>query len=67
MKRVSFVQQAEEGERFAPGAFDSQIGKVIPFTMTEGVRVHARVVSAEVSPDGQQVRMTLEVLDLLRW
>ncbi|MEE2040189.1 hypothetical protein Q8791_23510 [Nocardiopsis sp. CT-R113] len=58
--RMSFVQPAGEGSRFAEGAFDGVIGKTIPVNTPEG-RHQGRVVAATVAEDGQSVELTVEV------
>lgn len=56
------IQRAGEHERFAPTAFDSQIGKTIPVNLDSG-STPGGLVAAKVSPDGQQVELTVEVDD----
>lgn len=56
------VQRAGEHQRFAPAAFDSQIGKTIPVNYGTG-STPGKLVSAEVSTDGGQVTLTVEVED----
>lgn len=56
----SFIQRAAEHEVFAPTAFDSQIGKTIP-VKTDSGSTPGLVVAAEVSADGKQVVLTVEI------
>lgn len=58
--KLTIVHRAEENERFASTAFDSQIGKDVPIRFdTESVP--GRVVAAQVSPDGTEVTLTIDV------
>jgi hypothetical protein len=63
METVQIAQQAPAHSQFAPGCFDSQIGKTVPLK-ADGQRIdNCKIVDAEVSPDGSEVRLTLEVPD----
>jgi len=75
--RIAFRQPARTirvdggaafAERFAPAAFDGQVGQVVPLTIAAvpgqparyvGV---ARLLAAFVDPDGSAVTLTYEVL-----
>lgn len=61
-RKVKYSQPAPPGERFAPDAFASQIGKTVPLTL-EGSPAErdCKVLGAEVSEDGTSVEMTFEV------
>jgi hypothetical protein len=48
--------------RFASGAFDSSVGKVVGLTADNVWVADVRVISAEVSKDGTGVTITYEVL-----
>lgn len=63
-QRLSYTQSSAPGERFAPDAFDGQIGKVVPMNI-EGRPVEGgcTVVGASVADDGRSVQLTLEVPD----
>lgn len=51
-------------QKFAPGAFDSSIGKVIPI-MLDGRQIgHGRLTGADVAGDGDSVQLTYEITDL---
>lgn len=55
-------QPAGDWERFAPGAFDSVIGQVVPLTY-EGHRVgRCRLISAEVAADGSGAALLFEAV-----
>lgn len=58
--RLSVVQKADEHERFARDAFDSQIGKTIQVSLGSQTR-SGTLVAAEVRPDGRSVALTVEV------
>jgi hypothetical protein len=51
------------GERFAHDAFDSQVGRTVPFRIEGADATEATVVGAKVSDDGTSVTLTLEVPD----
>ena len=50
--------------KFASGAFDRQVGKVIPFKFEDRQVGHARIIAAEVADDGYSVEFTYEIVDL---
>jgi hypothetical protein len=61
-------QEAPRGSIFAEGAFDAQIGQLIPLTLTQSDDSrhsasigHARLVSAEIVADGHAAKLTLEI------
>jgi hypothetical protein len=49
----------DEGERFGPSAFDSQIGKTIKVNYG-GKTVSGTVAVAEVAADGSHVELTVD-------
>lgn len=57
--RIRFTMQAPDGERFAPTAFDSQIGKVVPVLGDAGVS-RGTLLEAEVAADGASAELTVE-------
>jgi hypothetical protein len=68
--RMKIVQRLGENEMFALGAFDKQIGKVVPVNLrrTEDGPVLAtagtvRLVSAEISEDGSSATLTFETVE----
>ena len=63
-QHVSISEPAAPGERFAHDAFDSQVGRTVPFRV-EGSpdAAEATVLAAEVSDDGRAVTLTLDVPD----
>jgi hypothetical protein len=63
-QQVSSSVPAGPGERFAHGAFDSQVGRTVPFRV-EGSSdaAEATVIAAEISDDGTAVTLTLDVPD----
>jgi hypothetical protein len=56
--------KGEFQERFASGAFNRSVGKVIPLKIEERPVGHVRVISAEVAEDGSGVTFTYEIVDL---
>jgi hypothetical protein len=61
--RFVIEQQAGPGNRFAPDAFASQIGKQIPVEVRPGERVQGAIRSADVSTDGTSARIQVEIPD----
>lgn len=63
--RFSFRQSAGEFQRFAPDAFDSQVGRAVALTAgVDSQRIGtARLVNAQVNADGSNVELTYEVAD----
>lgn len=60
MSRIQIVQYADDPGRFAPRAFESSIGKIVPLKV-EGRQVgEAKLVAAEVADDGRSVRLTFD-------
>ncbi len=58
--RVEIKHPAPTATRFAPGCFDSQIGKVVPLNL-RGVEIgHMRLIAADVAGDGLSVHLTYE-------
>lgn len=62
MKQTMFIS-AGEGERFARGSWDLQVGKTVPFKLGDRHAADATVISAEVAEDGSGVSLTVEVPD----
>lgn len=60
VKRVQVRKDAEPGAVFAPGAFDANVGREVPFFNGSG-SVPARVLAAQVAEDGSHVLLTLEL------
>lgn len=61
---VTTVHQAGEHERFAPTAFDSQIGKVLQVPAGPDTSVgpeNGVLIAAKVSPDGSSVELTFNI------
>jgi hypothetical protein len=56
--------KGEFQQQFAPGAFDRQVGKIVPLKVAGRARGHVRVVAAEVAGDGSGVTFTYEIVDL---
>lgn len=61
--RISVRQRAGEGERYAAGTFDSQIGKQVPLTVEGQVADRATLVSAVVAEDGSEASLTYDIPD----
>jgi hypothetical protein len=62
MTQITFVQRAPDRSVFSPGCFDHQVGEIIPFNL--GIEtITAVLVSAEVLPSGEGVKLTLDVPD----
>jgi hypothetical protein len=57
---IAFSQSAPAGEVFAPDAFDSQIGKVIPVRLPNGER-SGRLTGAVVAPDGRSAELKVQL------
>jgi hypothetical protein len=53
---------AGEHERFAPGSWDSQVGKTVPFKVGER-STEATVIAVRVADDGNSVAITVELPD----
>ncbi|MET8006253.1 hypothetical protein [Nonomuraea glycinis] len=60
--RWQIQTHADPGEVFAPGAFDSQIGKQIPVTLTEQGSLLGTLIAAEISDQGRTATLTVETL-----
>ena len=59
-------QPAPENTRYAPGCFDSSIGKRVPFKVN-GVRAAScKLLAAEVVDEGAAVLLTLELPETVR-
>jgi hypothetical protein len=61
--RVRIRHEAGEGERFAPGVYDRQLGELIPFNDVGGTDVSATLTAATVADDGSYVVLDLDVPD----
>lgn len=57
--KFTYTQPAGENTKFAPNAFDSQIGKEITLNTPSGVE-RAIVLSTVVSNDGSSAEITVE-------
>lgn len=57
--KVRFRMYPDEGGRFAPSAFDAQIGKVIPVLADVGVS-QATLIAAKVADDGTYAEVTVD-------
>lgn len=66
-RRIEFVHQAEDGELFAPGAFDGQIGQEVPVSRQANLAYRQRATGvlreAEVAEDGRSVRLVVDLPD----
>lgn len=63
-QQVNISEPAAPGERFAPDAFDTQVGRTVPFRIEGSPDVaEATLLAAEVSDDGTSVTLTLDVPD----
>lgn len=61
--RITFTMCVEPGDRFAPSAFESQIGKIVPFLSGSGV-TRATLLAAKVAADGTEAVLTFDGDDL---
>ena len=62
--RFSLWRPAEPPDRFAPDAFSQTIGTIVPLRAGDHVIGHARVLGADVPPDGRGVMVSCEITDL---
>jgi hypothetical protein len=63
MGTVQIVQEAPARHQFAPDSFDNQVGRMVPLE-AEGQSIgNCKIVGAEVSSDGTEARLTLEIPD----
>lgn len=60
MTKVKVQHVADEFERFAPGAFDSQIGTTLRVNLPSGPR-EGVLTAAEVAVDGRSVELTVDI------
>ena len=60
MSKICFQQFAPDGSVFAPGCFESQIGKVIPFTAGD-ITYDGKILDVEDSVNGSHVVITMEI------
>jgi hypothetical protein len=65
--KLTFRQRAEPGTRFAPDAFESQLGKEIPLLINSHQNGVAHLLAAKVSEDGTEVELTIEVDTTFAW
>lgn len=63
--RITVNQPAEPGTKYAPTAFDGQIGKTIPFSVPGQSAAECTVVAAKVADNGASAALTLDVPDAL--
>lgn len=56
--------KGEFPQRFASGAFDRSIGKVVPLKIEQRAVGHIRLLAAKVAEDGSGVALTYEIVDL---
>jgi hypothetical protein len=61
-ERVSFTMKAESGERFATWAADGHIGDPVA-VQARGRTIQGILVAAEVSQDGTEVTIAVDVPD----
>jgi len=59
--QLKFRHRAEPNERFAPTCFDARIGDHWPIQLSSGRRIPAKLIAAEVAPDGTSVEFTIDV------
>lgn len=64
MTHVVTNEYAEPGARFAPGAFDSQVGNEVPFKVNGETIGTCTLLGVSVSEDGSFATMTFEVPDV---
>lgn len=62
-QRIVFRQQAADGTLYAPDAFESQIGKTLPFTVGDWTGP-ATLRAAEVVDVGRAVLLTVDTEDM---
>jgi hypothetical protein len=67
MTKLTFWQRAAPGERFAPDAFEAQLGKEIKLLVESQHAGVARLLAAKVSEDGTVVELTIEVDQNIEW
>ncbi|MEU4231117.1 hypothetical protein AB0F17_43070 [Nonomuraea sp. NPDC026600] len=60
--RWQIEKHADPGDVFAPGAFDSQIGKQIPVILGAQGTLLGTLVEAEIADDGRTATLTVETL-----
>lgn len=59
---IKILQRAEDGERFAPDAFASQVGKRLPVNVGSAQKT-GTVVAVEVVEDGTAFELYVELAD----
>lgn len=62
--QIVMTDFAEQGSQFAPDAFDSQIGKDMPFKINGEIHGTCTLLGVSVSEDGSFATMTFEVPDI---
>ena len=62
LSEIVFNWPAGPHQKFAHDAFIGQIGKTVPFTSSAGETTGV-ILAAEVSADGSEVQLTLDVAD----
>jgi hypothetical protein len=63
-RQVQFNQSADPGSRFAPDAFDSQIGKTVPMNIGgRPIEGGCKILAVEVTDDGTSAKFIAEVPD----
>lgn len=60
--RVTHTIFTDYHDRFAPKAFDEQVGKIIPLTFVGRVVHLCKVTKATVADDGLSVELEMEIL-----
>lgn len=64
--RITVNQPAEPGTKYAPTAFDDQIGKTIPFSAPGQAATECTIVAATVADGGGSASLTLDVPDAFK-
>lgn len=60
-RRYTTIHPAPEGEHWAAGSWDANVGNTIPVRGLGPDEVTGRIVAATVAADGRSVELTLEV------
>jgi hypothetical protein len=64
MSKIRIKQHAPAGSTYAPGAFDSQIGRNVRLELLDGAAASTcRIMDAHVSHDGKVVTLTIDIPD----
>lgn len=64
MTQLITTEFAEPGARFAPDAFDSQIGKEVPFKIGDQEAGVCSLLGYSVAEDGSFATLTFEIPDV---